>query len=74
VEGIASGSETEEMPRGRDVFWPIEAIKKVAPKALQLNGHYHTRQVFKGIHHCGSLARLTHAEEGNTPAFSVYDL
>jgi len=73
IEGIEPGSETTDMARGRDVFWPEEAVRKHFPDALWLNGHYHRGQVFRGIHVPGSLVRVTHGEEQNQPRFLVFD-
>lgn len=72
IEGIEPGSETTDMARGREIFWPAEAIEKHFPKALRLNGHYHRQQTFNGINIPGSLLRLTHGEEQNTPGFLVF--
>ena len=75
IEGILRvGSETTDMPRGRDILFPIDAVKEHHPNALMINGHYHRQQVFKGICIPGSLAQLTHGEEENTPSFLVFDL
>lgn len=76
IEGIVPGSETDEMPRGREVFWPIEAIRN-APwfdRAICFGGHYHKRQVFEGINIPGSLARLTHGDERDDPGFLIAEL
>ncbi len=74
IEGIGPGSETIDMPRGRDVFFPLEAVKKRFPKALMLNGHYHTRQTFNGIVIPGSLERLTFGEEKNEPGYLIVEV
>lgn len=74
IEGIGAGSETTDMRRGRDVFFPIEACNEYFPDAFLLNGHYHEQQVFKGIHIPGEPVRLTHGEEANKPSFLVVDL
>lgn len=74
VPGIIPGEETAEMPRGRDVLYPIEAMKKTKP-LVAINGHYHRRQVSPdGVIIPGSLAQLTFNEEGNTPGFIILDL
>lgn len=63
IQGIEPGSETSEMPRGREVFLPLDAIGETyRDRALVMNGHYHKQQVFKGIHIPGSLERLTFGE------------
>jgi DNA repair exonuclease SbcCD nuclease subunit len=74
IEGITSGSETSDMPRGRDVFWPERQANERFRKSRKYNGHYHERQVFRGIDIPGSLLRLTHGEEGNTPGFLVHEV
>lgn len=74
IDGITPGSETTDMARGRDVYFPLEACKKHFPKALLLNGHYHEAQTFKGIRIPGSLARLTHGEETNKPSFLALEI
>lgn len=65
IEGIGPGSETKDLPRGRDVFLPIDLINETWPNALVLNGHYHRRQTFRGIEIPGSLCRLTFSEEND---------
>lgn len=74
LEGIGPGSETRDMPRGRDVFWPLKEIQEHWPKALKVGGHYHERQVYRGVHIPGSLARLTKTEIPNIPSYLVADL
>ncbi len=69
LEGIGPGSETRDMPRGRNVFWPTEVIAECWPKALLVGGHYHVAQVFSRVNVVGSLARLTRGEVGSTPQF-----
>lgn len=70
LEGIQPGSETIDMPRGRDVFWPLDALREVCPDALLLAGHYHTRQVYRGVQIVGAIGgALTFGEEGNRPGF-----
>lgn len=73
IEGIERGSESDEMARGRDVFWPIETVERVLPKAKKVNGHYHRSQIFRGIHIPGDLVRLTHSEEKNRPCYLVFE-
>jgi DNA repair exonuclease SbcCD nuclease subunit len=73
VPGLIQGEEAHEMARGRDVFFPIDAMREAKP-ALVVNGHHHARQVTPdGIHIPGSAARLRFGpEEGNPdPAFLV---
>lgn len=74
LEGISAGSETTEMARGRDVFWPIDALKKKWPQAVLVGGHYHHAQQFKGVHIVGSLARLRHDEEEHSPSLLILEV
>jgi hypothetical protein len=73
LEGIAPGSEVENFPRGREVFFPIEKAKKMFPNAVLVNGHIHRRQVHRGVHVVGSLVQLTKGEVGNEPGFLVVE-
>lgn len=41
VEGHGPGSETTDMARGREVFWPLSEIAGLYPNALCVGGHYH---------------------------------
>jgi DNA repair exonuclease SbcCD nuclease subunit len=74
IEGIGPGSETTDMPRGRDVFLPLTSVRKRWPKALVFNGHYHRRQRFDGVHIPGSLCRLMFSEEHNEPGFLIAEV
>ena len=74
LEGITTGSETSEMARGRNVFWPIEALDKKFPNVPRIGGHYHEAQEFKGVTIVGAPARLTFGEEANNPSFVVRNL
>ena len=73
ILGVVPGEETTEMPRGREVWLPVEAAKRAA--SIVMNGHYHRKQRTKdGVWIPGSLARLTFGEEGNQPSFLVLEL
>lgn len=73
VPGIIPGEETTEMPRGRDVAFPVEAAKLVSQ--MMMNGHYHRRQVSPdGVQIVGAPARLTFGEEDNSPGFLVVEV
>lgn len=74
IEGIESGSETSDMPRGREVFLPLVPLRKRWPNAVVINGHYHKRQRFDGIEITGSLERLTFGEQENKPGFLVLEI
>jgi exonuclease SbcD len=76
LPGIHPGSETEEMPRGREVLFPMDETRECA---LLLNGHYHARQIYETpdgqqIIIPGSLARLTFGEEKNDPGILVVEV
>lgn len=72
VPGVVPGEEVTEMPRGRDVRFPIEAA---ASADLLVNGHYHRQQKTEsGIWIPGSLARLTFGEQEHDPSFLVVEV
>lgn len=72
IPGAIQGEETTEMPRGREIAFPVEQTKGAA---LRLNGHYHHRQTTaEGIIIPGALSRFTFADENHEPAFLVIDL
>jgi len=73
LDGIAAGGEVADMPRGRDVFWPLDALAECFPNALLVGGHYHTRQIFKGVNIIGSLGRVTHTQDGDDPGFYILE-
>lgn len=73
IEGITPGSETTEMARGRDVFYPVEAIEMAAPNAFMECGHYHERQTYRGVYIPGSLCRLSFGEQHNTPGYTIVE-
>jgi hypothetical protein len=74
LEGIAPGSETTDMARGRDVFLPVAALRAAFPDCVICNGHYHTAQTYKTVHIPGSLIRLTKGEIGNVPGYLIVDV
>lgn len=77
LTGIHPGSETKDLPRGRDVMFPF---KETAKAYMRLQGHYHKRQTFDPgdggplIRIPGSLCRLTFGEETNEPGFLIVDI
>ena len=72
IAGVVPGEESAEMARGREIWLPVEAAKRIG--AHVVNGHYHRRQRTKdGVWIPGSLARFTFGEEGNQPSFMVLD-
>ena len=72
LAGIHPGSETEDMPRGRDVMFPIAEANKLFPDAMLMNGHYHTPQVYDGIHIPGSLERNTFGDK-HWPGYMIVE-
>jgi len=74
LKGIAAGSETKEFARGREVYWPTDAIKKKWPGCVMIGAHYHNAQEFDDVHIIGSLARLRHDEESHNPSVMVLNL
>ena len=72
VPGIVPGEETTDMPRGRDVRFPVEVTEGAT---LRLNGHYHRQQKSEsGIWIPGSLARLTFGEQKHNPGYLVVEV
>jgi DNA repair exonuclease SbcCD nuclease subunit len=80
MPGVQPGEETTEMPRGRDIEFPIQAFADSnANVAVVLQGHYHRAQKIEipGVGPCvipGSLARLTFSEEGNQIGYALVNL
>ncbi len=72
LEGARLGSETVDMPRGRDVAFPVNAVKAFADRRC-FNGHYHARQRVGEVVVPGSLQRLSFGEEANDPGYLVVD-
>ena len=76
LPGIHPGSETEDMPRGREVLFPGEQTRGAVAR---MNGHYHARQTHglgdggPDVIIPGSLARLGFGEESNEPGFLLVD-
>lgn len=78
LPGIHPGSETTEMPRGRTVDLPFEALERWRSErkgpSLVLNGHYHRRQVYRSVQVVGSLDRLAFDEGSNDPGYLVVSI
>jgi DNA repair exonuclease SbcCD nuclease subunit len=80
--GIQPGEETTEMPRGREVVFPVDELARLRPDRrddwLVAQFHYHRRQTlrlpFATVLVPGSAARLAFGEEDNTPGFLLVDL
>lgn len=78
VPGALVGSETIDMPRGKDVRFPVEACEELKQaggyeRMILLNGHFHQRSLDGPVLLPGSLARLTHGEEQHEPGFIVVE-
>jgi len=73
IHGQVPGSETTDMPRGRDLWLPTDAIAQRWPHAVVMNGHYHRAQQSPVIIP-GSLARLTFGEESHNPGFMIVEV
>lgn len=74
-DGITPGVETTDMPRGRDILFPLDELKRRCKGGLFMaNGHYHERQVYSGVQIPGSLERLTFGEEHNTPGWLIVEV
>lgn len=77
VPGIEPGSEVLDMPRGREVRYPVEAIReRWGDRALMFNGHYHRsyRRSESPVVVPGSLERLTRGEAGNAPGCLIVEV
>ena len=77
VPGIERGSEVLDMPRGREVRYPIEAIReRWGDRAVCLNGHYHRsyRRAQSPVIVPGSLERLTKSEALNEPGCLILEV
>lgn len=76
IDGAQIGDETTEMPRGRDVSFPVDAVADfgLLARVACCNGHYHRRQFTRGIHVPGSLARLTFGEVNHEPGFLILEV
>lgn len=76
VPGVVAGEETHDMPRGREVLYPV---LETARATIRLQGHYHARQTVHlesgpPMYIPGSLARLTHGDEKHEPGFLVVNV
>lgn len=76
VPGVVAGEETNDMPRGRDILYPVE---ETAPATLRLQGHYHKRQTVHleagpPMYIPGTLARLKHSDEKHEPGFLAFEI
>lgn len=68
-DAMHPGSETE-MPRGRDVMFPVQRVKALNPSFVA-NGHYHKREVItrlgQAIQIVGAPLRFTFGEKDDGP-------
>jgi DNA repair exonuclease SbcCD nuclease subunit len=74
LPGMIPGTETTDMPRGRDIEYPLAEIKAKKWSGVMMNGHYHMRCIFRGVHIPGTLERLTFGEQGNQPGWVVVEV
>jgi DNA repair exonuclease SbcCD nuclease subunit len=80
MPGVQPGEETTELPRGRDIEFPLQALADSGrPVALTAQFHYHRQQTLELPHigKCiipGSLAQLTFSEEGKPSGFVIVEL
>jgi DNA repair exonuclease SbcCD nuclease subunit len=74
LSGITPGSETKEIPRGREVCLPFGMFRSRPGKTILLSGHYHERQRYENVEIVGSLVRLSFGEEGHTPGFLILEV
>lgn len=81
VLGVDAGSESTDMPRGRTVGLPLQALARLRRKCASvtvLQGHYHAASQIEAdgvsVHMVGSLARLRFDEEHNSPRFAVLEV
>lgn len=79
MPGVQPGEETTEMPRGREVIFPYDAVAAIPGRKLVFNGHYHRQQTFTApnglqVHIPGSLARLTMGEERHQPGYLIAEV
>lgn len=77
VPGIIPGEETKEMPRGREVMLPLDALQGRNDVCV-LQGHYHRRQthVHGGVtvNVVGSPNRFTFGDEEHEPGFLIVEI
>jgi len=77
IPGIVPGTETTELPRGREVLYPVAETTKAT---YRVSGHYHKRQAFDPgdggppIYVAGAVARLGFGEQEHDPSFMVLDI
>jgi DNA repair exonuclease SbcCD nuclease subunit len=80
LNGIHPGSETTDLPRGREIMWPLAELAEHYPNAMLVAGHHHQAQVFQGVvpeqklHIVGSLERLTFGEEHHRKSFFTWEI
>lgn len=75
LEGIVPGSESLEMPRGREIFFPVGAcLARFGDRAILFNGHYHQGQTHRGVRVPGSLERLTFGDGPGIPGYLVVEV
>lgn len=76
VPGIVPGEEVTDMPRGREVLFPVANCGAVD---LVIQGHYHRRQLFMlpgdvPMQVVGSMVNLTFGEVKNRPGYIIVEV
>jgi hypothetical protein len=69
AKGVIPGSESHDMPRGRDTHWPLDILAQAYPDVPLIAGHYHRGEAVGPLHIVGSPARFTHGESTNVPSY-----
>jgi hypothetical protein len=73
LKDAVPGSETHDMPRGREVQWPLDALRQWLPAAQLYGGHYHGASEINGVNIVGAPALFTFGEELYKPSFFVIE-
>ena len=77
VPGMQPGGETLDMPRGREVLFPVaECLARWGERCVLVDGHYHraSRRADGPVLVPGSVERLTKGEAGNTPGVLILEV
>lgn len=77
VPGMQPGGETLDMPRGREVLFPVtECLARWGDRCVLVNGHYHraSRRADGPVLVPGSVERLTKGEAGNFPGVLILEV
>jgi len=75
VIGAEDGSEIQDFPRGREVVFPTDALlSRFGDRCMLFNGHYHRRQIVRGVRMPGALGRLGFGEVGNPAGVLIVEV